>query len=120
MSEYKISGCCTLCDAPCFEVMQVYEAHERNPGEPKRLGPAMDGAMRVSFMLLDGTKADMTFCGECAANLSAEHYIEIWRKVMRSWRREMSEPYPDWFNRSFANGIAAEMGRATWKEICGA
>lgn len=116
-SEFKIAGSCTCCDAPCFEVMQVFEAHERNPGEPKRLGGAMDGAQRITFMLLDGTKADMTFCANCGASLNSGQYTEIWRKVLRSWLRQMTLPYPDWFNRSFSNGIAAEMGRVTWKEF---
>ena len=118
MSEFKIAGCCTLCDDPCFEVVTKWEAHERYPGEPKRLGSVIGDATLISFMLLDGTKADLTFCAGCADSLDSPQYVEIWRKVCRSWRREMQvsgAPVPDWYWESLNNGILSEMGRELWR-----
>ena len=122
MSQYKITGHCTLCDGPCFDVLAVNSEHERFPGEPKRLGKPTDDAVRVSFMLMDGSKTSLTFCGPCAETLPSVGYLEIWRKNMRSWMRELDqkpeeERNPDWFVKQFGNGILCEMGRQKWTEI---
>lgn len=118
MSEFKIAGCCTLCDTPCYDVLATWGADERYPGEPKRLGQPGDGS-RITFMLLDGSKADLTFCSSCAESLNPSLYIPIWHKVLRSWKREMGpdKVEPDWFLKSYENGLLAEMGRKTLKEL---
>lgn len=117
MSSVKIAGHCTLCDGPCFEVMQVFDAHELYPGEPKRLGPPVEGAVRVTFLLFDGTKTHLTFCGDCAKSLSPEQYTEIWRKNLRSWLRELKVETPPWFLQQFSNGLLHELGRQPWTDI---
>ena len=119
-SDFKIAGACTLCDKPCFEVMQVYEAHERLPGEPKRLGPPFEDAARVTFLLMDGSKMSLTFCEACAVALAPEQYIDIWRKVLRSWMREIvgnEARHMNWFPPQFANSLLCELGREPWKEL---
>ena len=115
--EYKISGCCSACDEPCFEVLARWDTHERYPGEPKRLGPPMNEATRVTFLLYDGSRADFTFCGACAKALNPTQYVDIWRKALRSFLREMSETARPWWNTQFQNGLLCEMGRVNWKEI---
>jgi len=115
--EYKISGACTVCDEMCFEVMARWGEDERYPGEPKRLGPPNADAVRVTFLLYDGSRADFTFCGACAKTLDADQYVAIWRKALRSFLREMSETARPWFATQFGNGILTEMGRVTWKEL---
>lgn len=122
MSLHKKSGCCTLCDEPCFEVVSRWEATERYPGEPKRLGQVIGDATRISYMLLDGTKCDLTFCENCAGTVSGSDYVEIWRKVCRSWKREMeltNQTKPDWYWESLNNGILSEMGRVLWRDLNG-
>lgn len=125
LSEYKISGHCTLCDEPCFDIVQVQEAHERRPGEPKRIGPPLEGSMRITFLLFDGTRTDLTFCADCSAGLAPDSYIEIWRKNLRSWMRELSEKpeaerKPEWFMRQFSGGLLCEVGRQNWKDLTNA
>ena len=117
VSEVKIAGCCTTCDELCFEVMARWETHERYPGEPKRLGPPMNDATRVTFLLIDGSRADFTFCGDCAAKLDPTQYPEIWRKALRSFQREMSDTARPWFATQFQNSILSEMGRVKWTEL---
>ena len=124
MSEHKISGACTLCDELCFEVLATWGEDERYPGEPKRVGLPFDDAMRVTFLLYDGSKMDLTFCGPCSGTVEPGIYTDIWRKVMRSWIREMkltagSEGRATWFNGQFSNGILGEMGKQKWKDIHG-
>lgn len=122
MSEYKKAGCCTLCDEPCFEVISTWDAHERYPGEPKRLGKVVGDATRISYMLLDGRSCDLTFCEDCAQTVNQTHYVEIWEKVCRTWRREMKTtgtPVPDWYYEQFNNGLLSEMGRVLWRDLNG-
>lgn len=118
MSEYKIPGACSLCDEMCFEVMARWSENERYPGEPKRLGRPIEDAVLVTFLLIDGTRADFTFCGRCAEALNPGQYPDIWRKALRSFLREISETARPWLNTQFENGILAEMGRVLWKDKC--
>lgn len=115
MSAVKIAGGCTLCNARCFEVMQVFEDHERTPGEPKRLGKPDDDAKRISFLLYDGTQMNLTFCAEC--DPQPEQFTEIWRKVMRSWQREVGNAMPEWLYKQFGNGILRAAKVTPWKEV---
>lgn len=118
MSGYKITGCCSLCDAPCFEVLETQGSGDRNPGEPKRIGQPLPEATRISFLLYDGTKTDLTFCSDCAGLPSlAPYFIELWAKNVRSWMRELGDSRPEWFVKQYANGLLCEIGRKTWKEL---
>ena len=119
VTEVKIAGCCTCCDELCFEVLARWDTHERYPGEPKRLGPPMNDATRVTFLLYDGSRADFTFCGNCAASLNPGQYTDIWRKTLRSFLREMSETARPWLNTEFSNGLLVEMGRIPWDKVNG-
>lgn len=104
----------------CFEVMSRNEAHERRPGEPKRLGKPNDDATRITFMLFDGTLSRFTFCGACATALNPAQFTEIWRKAMRSWLREIEDKHDqhsNWFPAQYANGLLVELGRVKFKEI---
>lgn len=122
MTDFKISGHCTICNAAVFDIAAVNEPHERRPGEPKRVGAPHDNAVRITFILFDGSMADMTFCDDCATALSPDSYTEIWRKVLRSWQREIDESgkpetHATWFTPQFFNGLLYEQTRIHWKEI---
>lgn len=122
MSLYHVAGSCALCGAKCFEIMAVYADHERLPGEPKRLGAPNAGAIRGTFMLMDGTKATLTFCEDCSQQPIEPHFTDIWRRVIRSWMRELwakpaSERNPSWFPQQFSNGLLCELGRSPWTEV---
>lgn len=121
MSQYKIVGSCTKCDARCYEVTAMQGEADMYPGEPKQIGAPLEGAVRITFMLMDGTKTFLTFCERCAAELDHESYPEIWKKNIRSWMRELArkpenERMPEWFTRQFSNGLLCEMRRQLCKE----
>lgn len=116
MSGKKIAGCCSLCDKPCFEVLARWEKHEKRAGEPKRLGPPMEDSVRVTFLLFNGRRTDMTFCGQCAETLSPDSYPTLWRKNLAGWMREQNGD-PSKFMDEFANGLLCELGRTSWKEL---
>ena len=120
MSKYKIAGCCTVCDTPVHEVLAVYEAYLPRAGEPKSIGPVIGNAVRISFGLYDGTKADYTFCEECGANLEPSQYAEIWRKTLRSFMREGAHEnsnHRKWFLPMFANGLLVQLGTILLKDL---
>ena len=116
MKPYKIGGLCSICEAPCFEIMQVFDEGEKRAGEPKRLGPPMNGSVRITFMLFDGRITDMTLCGECASSLNAVQYVTLWRKNLAGYLREQDGETKK-FKHQFANGILCELERHTWKEL---
>lgn len=116
MSEHKIGGCCSLCDEPVFEVMAVWEDHDVRAGEPKRLGPVNEGTIRVSFLLLSGGYTDMTFCGQCAEELTPEQYTWLWRKNLAGYMREQNGN-PAKFADQFPNALLCELGRRQLKDV---
>jgi hypothetical protein len=117
MMPYKIAGCCSLCDQPAFDVITRWEPHERRPGEPKKMGAPLAGSARITFLLFNGRRTDMTFCEECAGSLSPEHYTLLWRKNLGGYMREQNGD-PTKFKDEFANGLLCELGRTSWKELC--
>lgn len=115
-SPHKIGGCCSLCDQPCFEVMQRWDEGEVRAGEPKVIGRPNPDSVRIAFMLFTGGYTDMTFCGQCAADLKPSHYTALWRKNLAGYMREQ-KGNPARFAKEFANGLLTELSRTPWKEI---
>ena len=116
MSEYKIGGCCSLCDEPVFEITAVWEVGTTRAGEPKALGAPNDGATQVAFLLASGGYTTMTFCENCAAELNAEHYTPLWRKNLAGYMREQNGN-PEKFADQFTNALLCELGRKQLKEL---
>ena len=120
MSDYKITGCCTCCDDEVFDILSRFGENGLRPGEPERIGRPHDDALRIEFLLNDGTTSYLTFCGACAVMLTPEQYPEIWAKVLRSWEREIAgneAAHANWFPRQAGNGIASELRRLNWTEV---
>lgn len=111
----KKSGCCSICDTPCFEVLARWDEGPR-VGEIKQMGPPNDDAVRVTFMLLNGNATDMTFCGQCAESLAADKYTLLWRRNLAGYMREQNGN-PEKFKHEFSNGLLCELGRKRWKEV---
>ena len=59
----KRPGCCTLCEKPGREVVSKHTKGKLK-GETIQFGPWMDNAWRVTYLMSDGSTADMTFCEE--------------------------------------------------------
>ena len=116
-SKPKVIGSCTLCDKPCFEVLQVFESHEMNPGEPKRLGYPNEHARAITFRLFDGTHIRLTFCESCAENLTGDKFHSLWERVIRSWCRELDGDHPEWFDKQLSNGILYAINTQKWREL---
>ena len=67
----KTLGHCTLCDKEVFEIIRRYPSYLPNgsdhpyANEPMKVGKPLPDAKRVSFVLLDGSRCDLTFCSTC-------------------------------------------------------
>jgi hypothetical protein len=114
--NYKRPGCCSLCDALCFEVRARWSEGEARAGEPKRFGPPLDGVTRITFLLVNGNRTDMTVCADCAKSVGPQHYATLWRKNLAGWLREQNGN-PEKFKDEFSNGLLCELGRKEWKEL---
>lgn len=88
MSSHKIAGCCSVCDAPCFEVLERYTQGPRR-GEPKVLGRPLPGARRVTVARMSGRQTDWTFCGDC--EMRPEDVNRVMHKEMNAMLREQAE-----------------------------
>ena len=78
---HRINGCCVLCDEPMYEVVTTWPSMHLRGSEPRQLGAPVDVAERVTFQMVDGSTADMTFCGDCA-DQAKDRLPEIWAKAM--------------------------------------
>lgn len=113
MSPHKIPGGCSICDELVYEVKQTHE------GEPKKFGRPTDDATRIEFLLFNGRRTSMTFCGSCAEHLTPEQYTLLWRKNLAGYMREQGGN-PEKFKEEFANGLLCELVRFNVKELTGA
>ena len=93
MSEFKRFGCCSVCDAEVFEVVQRWPRdHRYLPGEPRTLGRPLPGARRATLVLTwSGHICNMTLCGDC--NLDEKNIPAIWQKTLRTMARERQDDY---------------------------
>jgi hypothetical protein len=108
----KVAGCCTKCDAEVFDVVT------RDPETrlPTKIGAAHDDAVRVTFILVSGSKMDLTFCQHCADGLEPADFAHIWRRVMLSWVNESSKDHPHVKSQT-ANGIVGLSHKQRWKGV---
>lgn len=83
----KILGCCTLCDGPIFEVTEQYGPGSHPlAGKPRRVGMPLDGTKRVTLLLANGNRTDVTLCEEC--EVTAENLPRIHQRLRESWAYE--------------------------------
>ena len=64
MPDRKLIGCCTVCDAPIFEVAS---RHTEGPykGEIKQLGQPLPGARRLTMVRISGSTSYLSMCKDC-------------------------------------------------------
>lgn len=120
----KRPGHCTLCDEPVREIVRKHTKGKKK-GEPVQLGKWLDNAYRVSFLLSDGSVADMTFCKACLDNGMDNLHTEIWGRVKERflWEEENLEvertplqqaAVEKELNRILSLSIEKEVGRKMW------
>ena len=86
MTDVKKPGCCTLCDAEVFPISRRYARDHVLQSEPMGVGwPPHEGTRRVQFVLLDGSRMDLTFCASCET--TPENLPRIWRKTVTAMVR---------------------------------
>lgn len=88
----KWKGCCTLCDKEVFESKTRFvEASVGSDsvflGRLKTVDHPFANARRITFVLSDGTEADITFCEDCAVGASGR-LSEIWLRCFEAFQFE--------------------------------
>lgn len=87
----KIAGACLACGRPCFAILQ----EDPETGRPLALGAAEEHQTQIEFLLSDGSEADITFCLDCAAQVTPEHYPAIWRACIDAAEEELKGRSPN-------------------------
>lgn len=108
----KLTGCCSKCDAEVFEITERFPETRA----PKRVGKPFENAVRATFVLMNGSKMDLTFCAACMDELTPADYGALWQRVMVSWAHEKSGG-PSWVRSQVDNGIAGLLYRQPWREV---
>ncbi len=123
MGDRKLIGCCTVCDAECFEVTARWT---EGPylGEIKGVGNSLEGARRLTIVRASGRQSNWTLCGECSVTPEAMpglHRKEIAAMVkeyevfkgsdkQREWRAKLLRLF-EW---DIPIGVLGEM---PWTEV---
>lgn len=123
----KRPGHCTLCNEPVREIVSKHTEGPRK-GDPKQLGKWFDNGYRVTFLLSDGSIADITLCKECLDGGIENIFDEIWKAVEERflWEEDNLEVERTPFqqkqvekelNRILSLKIEKEVGRRMWNYI---
>jgi hypothetical protein len=105
----KRAGECTKCDKLVFDIVAEVDGN-------RRTGRAHDDAMRLSFLLMRGSRMDLTFCKACADGLTPADFPHIWKRVMFSWIDQTGPDHPN-VKEQKDNNIIGLLGSKTWKEL---
>jgi len=110
--KYK-PGHCHVCGECLFEVLTTYPFDHKWSGIPKTLGLPLDKALRVTLLLIDGNRIQITMCDTCVDGLTQENLKFIYRNILLGWKAEIgdeAEKYK-WFSdkhRQFLLGVVCE------------
>lgn len=120
----KKIGHCTQCDGPVFEVLAQFPADHPRAGTPRRLGGLVDDkAVRITYVLADGTNAGITFCGACSDGVDVK---SAWRKCLALAAEELRhetlttqqrEIYTRFLAGTARNIPLGELYREKWKDL---
>jgi hypothetical protein len=84
-------GRCTNCDAAIYEIKTQYPVGHRFAGEARTVGKAKPWHRVVTLLLMNGHQCNVTMCEACTK--IPLNFYEIWRKVLRTWRMELTDDY---------------------------
>lgn len=89
----KQPGLCSLCGTECFEIKLRYDDKFRHlNGRVRQVGKPHDNAWKVTLLLTNGARMDLTVCSECLATVE-QRVPELWNNVLESYREELSDAY---------------------------
>ena len=88
MSDRKRASCCSACHREVFDAISRFEEPHPYAGQIQRAGAPHADAVRVTFVLTDGSRANMTFCVDCETKIAPENLPDVWRNVMAAFAFE--------------------------------
>ncbi len=110
----KLIGCCSSdgCDKEVFEIVR----RDSTASQPLKVGPATEDAVRATFLLVDGSKMDLTFCRECADKLEPTVFPMLWQRCMLSWIKQSGVKHT-WVAEQRKNGIMGLLRTQPWGHV---
>ena len=129
----KHLGRCTLCDEPCFEILETFTKGDV-AGFAKKLGRPLETAMRVTVILMDGSHSDVTLCSSCPVTpetlpLLHQQMLETWafegsngkREQMGGKSLDLAQEWQmgAWQLTQFRNIPLGILHEETWQEAMG-
>ncbi|MEE8327058.1 MAG: hypothetical protein V3R58_08500 [candidate division NC10 bacterium] len=90
MSEKRV-GCCSLCNQEVFEAVSRWPSGFVLEQQIADVGAPVKGARRVTFLLVNGSLCDMTFCDRC--DPVASNLAKLWKKVCTTMAKELDPKY---------------------------
>lgn len=88
MSDRKKAHACSSCDAELWDALTRFEAPHPFEDQIRKAGAVHEDAMRVTFVLTDGSNANMSMCRACADALQPSDLPKLWRRVMAAFAYE--------------------------------
>lgn len=84
-------GCCVICNEECFNVTARWPSDHRCASQIRQVsGPKLE-AKRHALLLVNGSQALITTCGEC--EITPENLPKIWRQCVAANVREDDPNY---------------------------
>jgi len=82
----KAAGLCSVSGEECFDVLEYWPAnHPVYAGQPRRLGAPHDDALRVTVVLVNGSRMNLTIKAQYLADFHVA-LPEVWRVVKEATR----------------------------------
>lgn len=118
----KLPNCCTMCDEPIWEPIKIVPADLPKAGRILRAGKLIDDdAVRVTFVMSDGTQCSMSLCGKCSTSYDMNL---MWKKNLTAIAEEVDESGNDKHRETLgkmANEFPlGELYRQKWKDMADA
>lgn len=98
----NLLGCCVLCDKEVFEIFQRARRDAAIGRIPLKIGRPHPEARRVTLVLANGRRMDVSLCGDCEA--TPQTLPELWRIVRRGLAIEGRNEYRDAYTREAGRG----------------
>lgn len=108
----KRAGCCSNCDKPIFAPVE-----ERGGEIVKSAGLMDEEAVRIGFVLTNGSRIEMSVCGDC---LDTYDLKTMWRKNCEAWSNEINDKNRDVIAKLVQEVPVGELYRQRWKDMANA
>jgi len=92
------SGRCAQCEVATHDIVTQYPLWHPFSGEARSLGKVLPTCRLITLILIDGHQCDITMCEACVKHEKFPNVVDLWRKLLCTWKFEMSEDFRTYNN----------------------